>query len=300
MKFCKSISIITQNNAPMQGYPLSYLVQADATHTKEYESNIKSAKQWAVGWGKEAEVHTFENFPTSGFKIAAIATRYSTSNKFYRIIDPRGFQLEISTANLLEIVQNGEIAYGEIIGKYFWVKSTRDYLCSVNHPEYKRWLNPPAKEKAKTLDIGDMVVLPNDGEAMYIGKKYMIEGDIKSYLNPDYLYNWASSHSKSVPYYLYSIGCKYSEKPVHTFLTAYGVATRVRLENFKLISQSDSKYYNKIMKRKEEYTSAYNENYRNFFDTKEELLANKDAFLKQYHTEMIKRYGADAVVGIVS
>jgi hypothetical protein len=291
MKFCKSISIVTQNDAALHTSPLSYLVQADGEHTKEYESNIKSAKQWAVGWQKEAKVYTFENFPTNGFKIAAIATRYSTSNKFYRIIDPRGFQLEISTANLLEIVQTGEIAYGEIIGKYVWVKSTRDYLCSVNHPEYKRWLNPPAKEKSKTLDIGDLVVLPNDGEALYIGKKYMLEGCIKGTTNPD----WRYANPNLVPYYLYDVSVKHPEKPVHVFLTAYGVATRSRLENFKLISQSESKYFNQIMKRKEEYTTPYNENYRSFFETREELLANKDAFLKQFHTEMVKGYGADAV-----
>jgi hypothetical protein len=301
MKFCKSISIVTQSDAPLHISPLSYLVQADGEHTKEYENGIKSAQQWAVGWGnqglKPTKVYTFQNIPTSGFKLGTVATRYSTSNKFYRIIDPRGFQLEISTANLLDIIQTGEIAYGEIIGEYVWVKSTRDYLCSVNHPEYKRWLNPPAKEKTKTLDINDLVILPNDGEALYIGKKYMLEGCIKGTTNPDWRHVYGNGPNL-MPYYLYDVSVKHPEKPVHVFLTAYGVATRSRLENFKLISQSESKYFNEIIKRKEEYTTPYNENYRSFFETREELLANKDAFLKQFHTEMVKRYGADAVRGI--
>ena len=292
MKFCKKISIVTQNDVPLVGAPLSYLVQADADHTKEYQSSIKSAKQWSVGWGKEAVVHTFVNAPISGFKIGNVATRYSTSNKFYRIIDPRGFQLEISTANLNEIIQTGEIAYGEIIGEYVWTKSTRDYLCSVNHPEYKRWLNPSEKEKNKTLDIGDLVVLPNDGEALYVGKKYMLEGIVKSTANPNYRYSYYGDPHSKVPYYLYGVTCKHSDKMVHVFVTAYGVTTRTRLENFKLISKSESENLDKIMARKEFPIDTRD---TLFFDTKEELLANKSQFLKRFHLDMISHYGLDAV-----
>lgn len=297
MKFCGKISIITQGNAPLYTSPLSYLVQADADHTKEYESNIKSAKQWAVGWGeKEVEVHRFDNLPTHGFKIGKVASRYSTSNKFYRIIDPRGFQLEISTDNLNEIIQNGEIVYGEIIGKYVWVKSTRDYLISVNHPEYKRWLNPPEKEKNKSLDIGDLVILPNDGEALYIGKKYMLEGYLDSIANPDYRYNWSSSQpNHPAPYYLYNIRLKQPEKPVHVFLTAYGTTSRSTLANFKLISQSQSKHLNVIMSRKNDYTNPYNTDSRCFYDTKEERDNDRSKFLERYHKEMVLRYGVAAV-----
>lgn len=61
-----------------------------------------------------------ENTPIDGFKIYTTVSRRSTSNKLWRILDPRGFQLEISTANMEEIIQDGIIDKGKLIGKYQW------------------------------------------------------------------------------------------------------------------------------------------------------------------------------------
>lgn len=61
-----------------------------------------------------------DNVPRSGFKIVDTVTRYSTSNKLWRILDPYGFELEISTANMEEIIMGGLIDKGEIIGQCIW------------------------------------------------------------------------------------------------------------------------------------------------------------------------------------
>lgn len=61
-----------------------------------------------------------DNIPVSGYIVADTVTRSSTSNKFWRILDPRGFQLEISTDNMLDIITNSDIAHGQLIGKYKW------------------------------------------------------------------------------------------------------------------------------------------------------------------------------------
>ena len=61
-----------------------------------------------------------DNVPISGFKIAGFATRYSTANKLFKISDPRGFDLEISVANMVELLHNGTVTNGEILGDYFW------------------------------------------------------------------------------------------------------------------------------------------------------------------------------------
>jgi hypothetical protein len=61
-----------------------------------------------------------DNIPLSGFKIDQFISRSSTSNKVWRILDPRGFILEISTANMEDILMKGSIVKGELIGDYIW------------------------------------------------------------------------------------------------------------------------------------------------------------------------------------
>lgn len=60
------------------------------------------------------------NDPLIGFKIVDTVTRCSTSNKLWRISDPRGFELEISTANMEEILMTGVVDRGVIVGECIW------------------------------------------------------------------------------------------------------------------------------------------------------------------------------------
>lgn len=60
-----------------------------------------------------------DNEPLEGFKIVDFASRY-TGNKWIRIRDPRGFELEISVANLIEMVGKVTITNAVIQGKCVW------------------------------------------------------------------------------------------------------------------------------------------------------------------------------------
>lgn len=61
-----------------------------------------------------------ENVPRNGFKVASTVSRYSTSNKLWRIMDPLGFELEISTANMEDLIMTGVINCGEFEGLLIW------------------------------------------------------------------------------------------------------------------------------------------------------------------------------------
>lgn len=61
-----------------------------------------------------------DNTPSEGFRIQKSVSRSSTSNKVWRILDPRGFELEISSANMEDIMHGGVIDRGLIIGKCVW------------------------------------------------------------------------------------------------------------------------------------------------------------------------------------
>ena len=56
-----------------------------------------------------------DNAPLHGFRIQKFVSRYSTSNKLWRILDPRGFELEVSTPCLDELMGDTDILKGGII-----------------------------------------------------------------------------------------------------------------------------------------------------------------------------------------
>jgi len=60
------------------------------------------------------------NDPLTGFEIFEVATRYSTSNKVFRVKDPRGFVTEITAKSLLGILLNGTIQNGVIQDACVW------------------------------------------------------------------------------------------------------------------------------------------------------------------------------------
>lgn len=64
------------------------------------------------------------NDPIPGFKIMNSVSRYSTSNKLWRILDPRGYEFEISTACLEQIIEDAGISKGgEINAKCAWMSN---------------------------------------------------------------------------------------------------------------------------------------------------------------------------------
>lgn len=61
-----------------------------------------------------------DNIPVRHFRIQKSVSRYSTSNKVWRILDPRGFELEISTDCMEDLLMEGDIQRGEILGFCQW------------------------------------------------------------------------------------------------------------------------------------------------------------------------------------
>jgi len=61
-----------------------------------------------------------DNVPMEGFRLEKSVTRYSTSNKLWRVLDPRGFELEISTQNLEDLMMDRVIDHGLIMASCIW------------------------------------------------------------------------------------------------------------------------------------------------------------------------------------
>jgi hypothetical protein len=61
-----------------------------------------------------------KNVPMEGFRVQKFVSRYSTSNKLWRILDPRGFELEISTGCFENLILDGVIDHGVIMTPCVW------------------------------------------------------------------------------------------------------------------------------------------------------------------------------------
>jgi hypothetical protein len=111
-----------------------------------------------------------ENTPITGFKFDHSVTRYETSNKWFRINDPRGFQLEITAHNLSQLLQTQDVLKGEFQGQYLWGRiGAINHLISISDERYVKFLNPVER---KQLEVGDMVESPAVS-GRYIGTFYV-------------------------------------------------------------------------------------------------------------------------------
>jgi hypothetical protein len=76
----------------------------------------------------------FKNEPLRGFRVANMVRRYETSNVVWRVEDPRGFQLELSSDNLAYLLSEQGIGKGgEIFAPCLWARiGAQNYLVPVN------------------------------------------------------------------------------------------------------------------------------------------------------------------------
>lgn len=68
-----------------------------------------------VGEFADPQPMVYDNDPLNGFKVQHSVSRYSTSNKLWRILDPRGFELEVTTGCMEVIIQEATILKGGLI-----------------------------------------------------------------------------------------------------------------------------------------------------------------------------------------
>lgn len=157
---------------------------------------FKKRKATVDGWAeKTLTPMDLDNKPTHGFKVVDTVSRYSTSNKMFRIEDPRGFELEIDVNNLLDIIEHHTIVQGTIMEPLVWARyGSNNYLISSNSEEYKHYKNGPVRVG---LNAGDWfmnkagnVLYRFEGRLAYnlIGSQvHRVDRDDRSYY---YNYSW--------------------------------------------------------------------------------------------------------------
>lgn len=120
-----------------------------------YEKNAACEKRQATGrsWGGigGTEEATYDNSPQEGIKIAGSVSRWSTSNKLFRVEDPRGFTVEIPTSNLSALLQCTTVTNGVVMEPCVWGREGSNHILLPVGSE------PYLKSKADTKAVKEMV-----------------------------------------------------------------------------------------------------------------------------------------------
>jgi len=168
-----------------QGAPLGFI-----TPDGNDSASLKR-KQTVDNWVKQRyytqkDVKTLapvvlKNVPLSGYKLTSDIrnTNYGGYDK-WRILDPRGFELEITSGNLASLINYTTIEQGEIHGDCIWGRfGSNNVLLSVNSDDYKEALAATvvknSSESWKNVKPGYKIMLQNGKIGIWLGKMYLVQ-----------------------------------------------------------------------------------------------------------------------------
>lgn len=131
----------------------------------------------------KVEAQIIDNTPLSGFKFTSSIRNsgYGGHDK-WRIEDPRGFELEITSGNLATLMSVGMIDRGEINDQCVWGRQgANNILLSTATDEYKKAVNNTQVFNASAswvdVKLGDTVTLQNTITGVWLGRQYPIYSD---------------------------------------------------------------------------------------------------------------------------
>lgn len=163
--------------------PLAFLTPFDTT--KAFEKRKNTVDTWAQGYSKQTPppAQRIKNEPLAGFKLAKSVKRtgsWNGGNVVWRIEDPRGFEWEIPSENMAQIViQSGVAAGGEfngrcIIGRMgasnILIPEGTDLWAQMEADMNTRKTRDSAKILTNLIP-GDAITLKNGETGFYLGKR---------------------------------------------------------------------------------------------------------------------------------
>lgn len=158
-------------------------VSADAAFKKRKDT----VDHWSRGYrNKDLDdprliPKTFKNELAEGFEIARSVRRsgWNSGNVVWRVVDPRGFELEISSSNFASIVDCATIVNGVIQGRCVWGRDgAANVLLPENSEPYQEFAKLTAlKNQAQAGGVGIrdikpgyIITLESGDEVEYLGK----------------------------------------------------------------------------------------------------------------------------------
>ena len=166
--------------------PLGFMTpDGDDAAAKKRKATVDG---WANGSGYYGQnkgslpAQSYENKPMSGFKLGRNIRHgggWGQGNVKWRIEDPRGFELEITSPNLAQIIMDCTIESGEILEECKWARlRNENILVPVTSEVYKAAQANTARmnksAKPSDLKLGDTAILQNGMTVRYLGAYFPI------------------------------------------------------------------------------------------------------------------------------
>ncbi len=156
---------------------------ATPVETKGFDKRKATVDSWAHvnSWeqqrGQEQlDAITVDNELLEGFQIAESVRRiyWGGGNVVWRVIDPRGYELEIPSSNLARILDCCDVEKGVIKQRCIWGRDgAQNILLPENSEPYQSAVANTDRSKIKVpmkeINIGDLVVFKDGTEVVYMG-----------------------------------------------------------------------------------------------------------------------------------
>lgn len=139
-----------------------------------------TVKRWCESGrdSKNPKYKVVENKYASGFKILHDVKR-NTENVVWRILDPNGYELELSSPNVEHIIQTCTITKGLIKEKLLWARNKAQNYLLPEGSEYAKTAVRLSDSNATKIDVNDIrvgetVYLANEKTGIYVGVFYIL------------------------------------------------------------------------------------------------------------------------------
>lgn len=151
---------------------------------------------------RKGEEFIYDNTPLTGFYVGSSVARWSTSNKLFRVKDPRNFTVEIPTDNLATLLHHTTVVNGVVQQECCWGREGNNHiLLPINSEPYLITIDQMDTLANKLISIkdikaGDWVKFFEDKHEYYYLGKVKATWNVRGY---NYSYSgWANRGREQV------------------------------------------------------------------------------------------------------
>lgn len=153
----ENLAYMCQYECGKDGQPLSNVVKMQ--YTGRSWARIYTGASYHERIPVEGKEFIVDNTPTSGFYVGCSVSRWSTSNKLFRVKDPRGFTVEIPTDNLATLLHHTTVIKGVVQEECVWGREGNNHiLLPVNSEPYLITLDQMDTLENKLISVKDLKV----------------------------------------------------------------------------------------------------------------------------------------------
>lgn len=170
-------------------YPLGFATPMGTD--KAFQKRKSTVDSWADNgtWYRSNgntpfEGIVFDNVPQKGFKFKDFVSRWTTSNKWFNVLDPRGFHLQLSAAALMDLIEATTVINGVIQDECVWGRrGSENILVPTSSEMYKQ--SQSFENLSGSYQVGDVIIGQGKGKYIYIGVSYPLEISVISIDTPN-------------------------------------------------------------------------------------------------------------------